>query len=358
MHSQHESPSSTSRSDAISSDGHPSSTTSKSDTAVVPEWTDADWEDFIGASDESEHLEPETEEACKLRRKAETPPEVLRLEFASEMGDLDSVKAVFQEWKNDNNPGKARLHRFASSFSFAIDGDQLAIAECMIDHGVEFNEAHFQYAIDKNAYAFLYLFLERGYDINMTWTDWAPGPLAYKFDNEQMTRWLLNHDANPNTETRIGITPISIAVISAPLSIIELLIESGGAASLKHGRLVDNAIYRSCPDYLEILEYLLRIGCQSDINELEYEDNPDLQRQQNWVIGCRNPLHHAVMEGRLDVVKLLVGWGANPDVRDGKGRHPITLARVSNHDEVVNYLQNLSHCQNPHDGVEFSSDRR
>ena len=212
----------------------------------------------------------------------------------------------------------------------------------MIDHGVEFNEAHFQHAIDKNAYAFLELFLEHGYDINMTWTDWAPGPLAYKFDNDQMTRWLLNHGASPNTETRIGITPISIAVAKASLTTIKLLLERGGPTSLKHGRLVDNAVYRSCPDYLEVLDYLLSIKCQSDINELEYEDRPDLQTQQNWVIGCSDPLHHAVMEGRLDVVKLLVGWGANPETRDGKGRHTIALARLSHHDDVEEYLQDLS----------------
>ena len=152
-------------------------------------------------------------------------------------------------------------------------------------------------------------------------------------------RWLLDHGANPTTETNNGITPISRAVASAPFNMVKLLLERGWPASIQHGRLLDSAIYRSCPDHLEVLDYLLRIGCQSDINKLEHKNRPDLRENTNWVVGCRNPLHHAVMEGRLDVVKVLVeGWGADPEVPDGKGRQAIDLARGSRHDDVAEYL--------------------
>ena len=60
-------------------------------------------------------------------------------------------------------------------------------------------------------------------------------------------------------------------------------------------------------------------------------------------MGCRNPVHHAVMVGRLDVVKFIVeDWGADPEFLDGKGRHTIDLARESHHDDVVEYLRALS----------------
>lgn len=223
--------------------------------------------------------EPETEEAYKLRRQQEPPSQVLQLEDASASGDLDLVKSVFQHREEDQSE-KPSLFHFASSFSFTIDGGYLSIATYIIDCGVEFNDAHFQYAMDKKVYPFLELFLDRGFDINMTWSDWAP-PLGYKsaFEDEQMIQWLLDHGAKHNTETENGITPISRAVAKAPLSIVQLLLESGGPASVKHGSIVDHDVYRLCSHYLEVIDYVLRYGCQSDINELEYEDRPDIREQ-------------------------------------------------------------------------------
>lgn len=94
-----------------------------------------------------------------------------------------------------------------------------------------------------------------------------------------MIRWLLAHNANPNVGTRNGTIPVSRAVASAPFRSVKLLFGSGGPTTVKHSGLVGHAIHRTYSEYLEVLDYLLRNGCQSDINELEYEDRPDLHEQ-------------------------------------------------------------------------------
>ena len=103
-------------------------------------------------------LELKTEEACKLRRQQEAPSQLLRPEDVSATGDLDKVRSVFQHREEDQSE-KSHLSLFASSFCFIIDGGHLSIATPIIDYGVEFNDAHFQYAMEKRLIPFWSCFL-------------------------------------------------------------------------------------------------------------------------------------------------------------------------------------------------------
>lgn len=52
-----------------------------------------------------------------------------------------------------------------------------------------------------------------------------------------------------------------------------------------------------------------------------------------------SPLHFAVREGHVELVKLLLDCGADPDKSGTPWSTPLAWARKKNHDEVENLLQ-------------------
>lgn len=192
--------------------------------------------------------------------------------------------------------------------------------------------------MNKKSYSLLELSLKQGFDLNIPWSDHLSTPLAYILDNERMARWFLDHGADPNAESRIDRTPLSRAVIIGSFDMIKLLFERGGPESITHGQLLHYATSRNLPDQIHVIEYLFTKGATRDINKLQHQDRLSLFEEENLIIGCKTPLHLAAGKGKLEVVKLLVAHGADPVMKDGKGRLAIEEAQESHHTDVVDYL--------------------
>lgn len=270
------------------------------------------------------------------------PPEVLQLETAGAAGDMPTVKAILQQWHETPKDKQINLDLFASSFEFAMKGGHISVASYMLERGVSMNEAHFKLAMRQKSYSFLELFISYGFDINSPRSSTDPGPLADTFDDETMTRWFLDHGADPNAETRMGVTPISRALIHASSDIIEMLFNHGGPQSVDHGQLLHHALHRETSDRLQVLEYLFTKGALRVINQLKYRDRLDLFQEEHLTIGCGTPLHEAARLGKEDVVEFLVARGADPLIRDGRGLLAIDCALQAGRGEVVEYLTSLS----------------
>lgn len=151
--------------------------------------------------------------------------------------------------------------------------------------------------------------------------------------DEEMTSWLLNHGADPNRQYLIDLTPLSLAVESAPISVIHLMLSHGG--NIRKGQLLHHAIERR-PDTIEVLRLLIENG--APINSTMYEDH-----YVSWALfqfmGLGTPLHKAAELGKVDVVRYLISQGASQSVKDANGRTAIEGARMLNQWEVVEALE-------------------
>lgn len=147
-----------------------------------------------------------------------------------------------------------------------------------------------------------------------------------------MTAWLLDHGADPNRRPYIDLTPLSLAVESGPISVIQLMLRHGG--DVQKGQLLHHAIDRQA-DNLEVLKILIEEGAL--VNAHACDDYP------SWALfffmGLETPLHKAAELGKVDVVRYLISQGADLSIRDANGRTAMDCAQRSNQTSVVEVLQ-------------------
>ncbi|KAI4206287.1 MAG: hypothetical protein LQ346_001183 [Caloplaca aetnensis] len=281
------------------------------------------------------------------------PVEFSQVQEASAAGDLATVKSILDNWERN-------MHSFSTALVPALENGHVNVACCLLEHGASVEGVHFKCAMEHRLYPFLELCLRHGFDINDNGFPFRPTPLAEYLGDEGMTRWLLDHGADPNAESvingaKMGETPLSISMLYTPFSTVKLLLERGGPESIKYGHLLWYAVERKLPDRFEVLEYLLTNGAAGDLKRLQYHDRPEAAMQADWFLGRQTPLHGAARNGDLDVVKLFVAWGADPTMPDSKGRLAIDEARkqmrmkesgiigtTGDHEGLIEYLASLS----------------
>jgi len=76
--------------------------------------------------------------------------------------------------------------------------------------------------------------------------------------------------------------------------------------------------------HVAMAEYLLEQGC--DINHAN-------------INGGNTPLHIAALNNHLEVVQLLLRWGAKIDVRNNDGHTPADLATQHGHDAIADAIR-------------------
>ena len=151
--------------------------------------------------------------------------------------------------------------------------------------------------------------------------------------DEELTKWFLAHGADPNAICELDITPLSMAVASAPFDVIKLLFAQGG--STEHGQLLHYAATRAQDDRLEVLAYIFDKGMP--INDIMYQNSIQSYTTKKQ-IPLGTPMHFAAEAGKLDVVRWLIEHGAHPLIRDSIGSIPLGRAKAYNHRDVIEYL--------------------
>lgn len=269
----------------------------------------------------------------------EAPPEEYhRLENAAIRGDLDTVISIFEAERLPNTPMEQLDNdKFTSVMHRALLRHQIPVVAYLVSHGVPFEMEHVEFAITHGLHSILPVFLENGWDINKPRAPSIPPFLAYALDNRELTEWFLSHGADPNAQCMFDKTPLSRAVQSAPLEIIELLFEHGG--SIEKGQLLHSAIRRTLPDYLQVVQMLIDKCCP--INTIQYQNHHDSFEHYKW-FGLGTPLYNAAHSGNVAMVELLLRNGADPLMPANSGSLPIHMAEAAGHTAVVELLRPYS----------------
>ncbi|KAL8837154.1 MAG: hypothetical protein Q9176_005897 [Flavoplaca citrina] len=171
--------------------------------------------------------------------------------------------------------------------------------------------SHIDQAIKAAAYPFLELYLRHGTDLNAPRCHVRDVALSQTFDNEGNYYMVFGSWADP-MQTKNGTTLLSIAVVKAPSTTVQMLFHRGGSESIMKGSLLWTATSRTLPDSIQVLDYILAKGASYDLNKLRHHDRPHLAYYADAIFGHETPLYIAAVNCRLDMVKLLVSKGANP----------------------------------------------
>ncbi|PKY07956.1 putative hspc200 [Aspergillus campestris IBT 28561] len=215
----------------------------------------------------------------------------------------------------------------------AINRHKVQFISEPLDRGLPMDPLYALEAVEVQGKDTLEVFLEKGWDINQSVSELRPPVLGYAITDEEITTWLLNHGADPNQQCIIDLTPLSLAVESASISVIQLMFRHGG--DVRKGQLLHHAVER-CSDNIPVLKLLIANG--ADINSTMYEGH-----YSSRALFCFMPrgtaLHKAAGFGKVDVVRYLVDEGVDLSIRDANGRTALEYARMLDQGEVVRVLE-------------------
>jgi ankyrin repeat protein len=154
--------------------------------------------------------------------------------------------------------------------------------------------------------------LDAGADANRA-NDNGGTPLMYAVlgGDPRIVRLLLDHDVDLNARAENGWSAVMIAAAKGYADVLEILLDAGADPTLAD-------VYSWTP--------LMRAGFEkraSVVKRLLEDDRVDVNRRgENGV----TVLHLAVSEGQVEIVRLLVEHGADPQIKDNFDRTAYSIA--------------------------------
>lgn len=139
-------------------------------------------------------------------------------------------------------------------------------------------------------------------------------------DSPALCRLLLNFGADPNAENVAKVTPFDVA---GP-RVIPMLLNCGADLEHRDALCISPLHYFVASKYsTDLIKFVIREG--ADVNAVDF-------------FG-RTPLHIAIRQENLDLVKLLISYGANPKAEFDDGCTAIKLAEKMGNEEIIAELK-------------------
>lgn len=140
--------------------------------------------------------------------------------------------------------------------------------------------------------------------------------------NYNKVKALLNSGTDPNCRIDSGLTPIYSAVLSGNIEVVKLLIDHNANPNIRFNE--NNAIIQAVEhQYSDIIKLLIKAGV-----DLEQGDS----------VGNYTPLFLATSVQNLEIVKILLEAGANPNAMGNEGEQILAAARISGDKNIIQIL--------------------
>jgi ankyrin len=253
------------------------------------------------------------------------------LHLASHFGKLGIVRLLLDHGTDANaetEDGLTFLHQVSfGRYEFPEDG--VRVAELLLEHGREV-DARDKYcwtplhgASQHGKLGIVHLLLDHGADVNAETDDWEK-PLhrvSYGISESQeagvrVAQLLLERGADVNARRKDNQTPLHLACYFGNFEIVHLLLDHGadleanseGDDGEKPIHQVSYGEYRSQEDGIRVAQLLLERG--ADMNTRRKDQ--------------QTPLHLACYFGNVEIVRLLLDHGADPEaITEGDGEKPL-----------------------------------
>ncbi|XP_040289762.1 serine/threonine-protein phosphatase 6 regulatory ankyrin repeat subunit A-like [Bufo bufo] len=159
---------------------------------------------------------------------------------------------------------------------------------------------------------------------------YTPLHLASQSGHESLVRLLLNYPGvQADAATRHqGSTPIHLAAQNGHTAVVGLLLsKSTSQLHVKDNRGRTCLHLAAANGHIEMMRALIGQGAEINVTD-----------KNGW-----SPLHFAAKSGFLETVRFLVECGANPTLECNDGKTAIQYAAGDNHQDVVSFLLKRSH---------------
>ena len=161
-------------------------------------------------------------------------------------------------------------------------------------------------------------------------------------EHPALVAYLLEHGADPNTQSNTGQTPLSFAIARAPRSVVELLL--GAKADVAKGDPLHCAVVRQTDDCASLIHLLIQLGASP--NTHQWED--PAASYMRYDLPHQTPLHKACYRGNREAVEVLLAHGADPaapTLQYGKEvpPTPLDVARKKGDAEIISWLEDRLH---------------
>jgi ankyrin repeat protein len=177
---------------------------------------------------------------------------------------------------------------------------------------------------------------------------WTPLHVAADRRDRDGLRELLADKVDVNARARDGRTPLHVAAAGGDAVIVAMLVKAGALLDAKNSAGQTPVQMASFEDRVEVVRFLVAKGCGvPDIltatnagrrDAVEAMLKADPSRVNATTQHKRTSLHLAALQGREDIAKRLLDWGASVDAADENDCTPLHVAVAVKHEPMVRLL--------------------